>query len=236
MKSTGIAVGGLAGISNGVAARGAGDDGNECAYCPNVIEETDEYKITAVSNEGGAYLFRADKRERTVALLDHAQTKDQLDTDVRVSPYSHDLIDDWDWDSYTFGSCNGYVYDTHRAAVIGVETGESLDGIPEAGLSAAICGIGGIPATGPGAIVFAVGCGVGWHLLFDHVDLIDADVSVGGWDNHVGVLGEEAVQFGAANAFTTDHSELIPGDHAKGLHLGGGDDVADIVDEIISLL
>lgn len=83
-------------------------------------------------------------------------------------------------------------------------------------------------------MVFGIGCAIGWQIFFGHINLIDADIFIGVWDDHVGWLGEEAIMTGAVNDLTTHHSNLDKGDHFKGLHVGAVDDTQDVIDEIIS--
>lgn len=85
------------------------------------------------------FLFGVTKEDNSGSLLDRAGPDEELDTDERVSATSHDLIREARLNTYRMGTCNGLVYNTHRAVVASFKTGETPDGLPEAVVAAAIC-------------------------------------------------------------------------------------------------
>lgn len=247
LKTTGITLGTLGTACQAAAGRrsrrGGGGNSTEdgqCRHCPEVIEESEDHKVVIVTRQDEAYLFRVNKQEGTVVLLDSAPSAREPDTQNGVSAQdvTDPIIEDIDFNTYVTGDCNGYIYNTHRAAVLGVNTGQNVEGLPETALSSAVCAVltGKYTKSFRAAVLGAVVCGMSWQFLFGHVNLVGTDFSIGAWDAHVGWLGEEAVQFGATNGVTTDHDDLIPGRHAKGVHLGGGDDAAAVADQIMSEL
>lgn len=235
LKTTGVTVGTVTGLSQTAAARrsrggGAGEQSG-CQNCPEVVEETEQYKIVKVEIGDKKYLYRMNKGSMSVSLLDEADAGQSLDTDKRVSAQSHDIIREVIPTTYRMGSCGGYVYNTHRAAIMGVNTGTTLDQIPETALSGALCTLATSWTSWP-SLVFGAVCAAGYWLFFDHVNLVGTDFSIGGYDTHVGWLGEEAVQFGIANSVESHHSNLLKTRHVKGAHMGGADDVINLINSV----
>ncbi|WP_455447924.1 hypothetical protein [Natrinema thermotolerans] len=234
IKATGIAIG-TSTMAHTTAAQESEydvskDKSNECSHCPNLIEETSDYLISAVSNEGGAYLLKANKESSSVSILDQAESVDELDTNTRVSIQGNPIIEDYDTHPYHRGDCNGVIYDDHYAFVVEVNTGENVEGIPETALSSAICAIPGLAGGPAGSALAGLVCALGYQLFLGHVDIVGTDFSIGIWDDHVGWAGEEAIRLGGANSLESHHSNLSPGKHYKGLHIAADDPVEKIID------
>ncbi|GAB7120912.1 hypothetical protein [Natrinema pallidum] len=235
IKSTGIALGTISTVAHTTAAQESEDDvfqeeSNECFQCPQLIEETSNYRISTVSNEGGAYLLKANKESSSVSILDQAESVDVLDTNTRVSTQGNPIIEDYEVHSYHRGDCNGVIYDDHYASVVEINTGENVEGLPETALSGAICAIPGLAGGPAGSVIAGIVCALGYQLFLGHVDIVGTDFSIGLWDDHVGWAGEEAIRLGGANSLESHHSDLSPGKHYKGLHIAADDPVEKIID------
>lgn len=123
LKLSGTTLGGFGAISNAATVRGQESDRSqeetiECNHCREIVEDTEEYQISIVTNEGGAYLLYSNKERRSVTILDQAETADELNTEEnsiepntvrRASVRRPPLIESAKFTSYRMGSCNGYI-------------------------------------------------------------------------------------------------------------------------------
>ncbi|GAA5058206.1 hypothetical protein [Haladaptatus pallidirubidus] len=234
LKITGASIGLLGGVSSTVAASGpaSNETNNTEGITWKVVRETEQSTLVMVANvddpetnEKGVYLFQVDKENRTVSLVDKAASEQGLTAPSKnsVGIQTHEAwVEDWEFVVNDVGNCSGYVYNDHLVGGLAIESGESLNTHQGelSGLIGALVGarVGGVWGAALGGLL---GIGIN-SAFFSHVDLSGRYITLLMWDDHVGVLNEEAVRYGVFPGYHAGaapswavHSKKVSGPHIE---------------------